>query len=337
MAQPSAGSAPPSPESAPPPAEQPLAGLASVLLGGPARYTRRQAAERAGISPEQARELWRALGFASIDDDEVAFTDGDVAALANTAAVVASGLVEPAALRTVTRMVGQSMSRLAEWQARLLLELPARRPELRAGEQLADFVARIDPVLEQVQMHVWRRQLADSAQRLLGEPAGGTHSPSVAVGFADLAGYTSLSRQVGVAELAEMLERFEALAADLIAEQHGRVVKTIGDEVLFTVEQPRTAAELAMQLQEQAALAELPPLRIGLAFGSVLARYGDVYGPVVNIASRLTGLARPGTILVDQELAVALHADPAWSTKRLRPTPVRGYSHLSAARLRRAD
>jgi adenylate cyclase len=317
-----------------PPADQ---SLATVLLGGPARYTRRQAAERAGISLEQATELWRALGFARIDDDELAFTDSDVAALANTAAVVASGLVEPAALRTVTRMVGQSMSRLAEWQARLLLEMPTRRPDLRAGEQLADFVARIDPVLEQVQMHVWRRQLAESAQRLLGDPAGDPHSASVAVGFADLAGYTSLSRQVGIAELAELLERFEALAADLIAEQRGRVVKTIGDEVLFTVEQPVAAAELAMQLQEQAATAELPPLRIGLAFGSVLARYGDVYGPVVNIASRLTGLARPGTVLVDAELTGALQNDPAWSTKRLRPTQVRGYSHLSAARLRRAD
>jgi adenylate cyclase len=318
-----------------PSAEQPLA-LATVLLGGPARYTRQQAAEQAGISLEQARDLWRALGFASIDDDEVAFTDGDVAALANTAAVVASGLVDPAALRTVTRMVGQSMSRLAEWQARLLLELPARRPELRAEDQLADFVARIDPVLEQVQMHVWRRQLADSARRLLDDQAG-IRSASVVVGFADLAGYTSLSRQVGIVELAELLERFESLAADLIAEQHGRVVKTIGDEVLFTVEQPKAAAELAVQLQEQAAGVELPPLRIGLAFGSVLARYGDVYGPVVNIASRLTGMARPGTVLIDQELATALHDDPAWSTKRLRPTQVRGYSHLSAARLRRAD
>jgi adenylate cyclase len=328
MAQPSADGA------------QPAAGpaeLAAVLLGGPARYTRRQAAERAGISLEQASQLWRALGFASVDDDELVFTDGDVAALANTAALVAAGLVEPAALRTVTRMVGQSMSRLAEWQARLLLELPARRPDLRAGEQLADFIVRIDPVLEQVQMHVWRRQLADSAQRLLADPAGDPHSASLTVGFADLAGYTSLSRQVGIAELAEMLERFEALAADLIAEQHGRVVKTIGDEVLFTVEQPGAAAELAMQLQEQAAAQELPPLRIGLAFGSVLARYGDVYGPVVNIASRLTGLARPGTVLVDSELAAALLDDSAWSTKRLRPAQVRGYAHLSAARLRRAD
>jgi adenylate cyclase len=233
-------------------------------------------------------------------------------------------------------MVGQSMSRLAEWQARLLLQLPARRPEIGV-EELAAFVARADPVLEQVQMHVWRRQFADATQRLLGEPAGDPHSVALTVGFADLAGYTTLSRQVGIDELSVVLEQFEALAADLIAEQHGQVIKTIGDEVLFTVPEPGAAAELAVQLQERAEATGLPALRVGLALGPVLARYGDVYGPVVNIASRLTGLARPGTVLVDQELAGALARDPAWSVKRLRPASVRGYSHLHAARLRRAN
>ena len=157
------------------------------------------------------------------------------------------------------------------------------------------------------------------------------------MGFADLAGYTALSRQLRIDELADVLERFEALAADLLIEHRGQVIKTIGDEVLFTVPEPVAAAELALRLQEQAAAAELPPLRIGLAFGPVLARYGDVYGPVVNIASRLTGLARPGTVLLDQRLAEELADDPAWSIRRLRPASVRGYAHLHAARLRRAS
>lgn len=310
--------------------------LAAVLLGGPARYTRREAAERAGIPLELASQLWRALGFASVADDEPAFTDNDVTALGNAALLVASGLVDPAALRTVTRMVGHSMSRLAEWQARLLLELPARRPEID-GEQLAEFVARADPVLEQVQMHVWRRQLVDATQRLLGEPAGDPDSATLVVGFADLAGYTALSRQLGIEELSAVLEEFETVTTDLVAEQHGQVIKTIGDEVLFTVPAAGSAAELAVRLQEQAGAAGLPQLRVGLAQGPVLARYGDVYGPVVNIASRLTGLARPGTVLVDQLLAGALAGDPAWSLKRLRPHSVRGYAHLHATRLRRAD
>lgn len=318
---------------------EPAAGaeqLAAVLLGGPARYTRAEAAERAGISLELASQLWRALGFASVADDEVAFTDNDVTALGNAAVLVAAGLVDQAALRTVTRMVGQAMSRLAEWQARLLLELSVRRPEIR-GQQLAEFVALADPVLEQVQMHVWRRQLVDATQRLLGEPAADPRSAMLAVGFADLAGYTALSREVGIEELSAVLEEFETLAADLIAEQHGHVIKTIGDEVLFTVPAAGPAAQLALQLSERAVAAGLPELRVGLAYGPVLARYGDVYGPVVNIASRLAGLARPGSVLVDQQLAEALADDPAWSLKRLRPHSVRGYAHLHAARLRRAN
>src|SRR5436305_116595 len=83
------------------------------LLVGPVRYTRRQAAARAGVPLDQASELWHALGFASVADDETAFTDGDVTALANAARLVAAGLVDEAALGTVTRMVGQTMSRLA--------------------------------------------------------------------------------------------------------------------------------------------------------------------------------------------------------------------------------
>ncbi len=152
-----------------------------------------------------------------------------------------------------------------------------------------------------------------------------------------------------------MLEEFESLAFELVAEHHGQVIKTIGDEVLFTVADPAAAAELALQLHERSESLhersesshersepspgrpdELPALRIGLALGPVPSRYGDVYGPVVNIASRLTGLARPGTVLIDQQLAEALAEDERWSIRRLRPVSVRGYHHLLASRLRRA-
>ncbi|MDQ2836368.1 MAG: adenylate/guanylate cyclase domain-containing protein [Actinomycetota bacterium] len=313
--------------------------LEELLLGGRRRHTRVQAAELAGISLEQASRLWNALGFASVADDEIAFTDNDVTALANAAGLVSAGLVDSASLQSVTRMVGQSMSQLAEWQARLLLELLAARPELVGADPagLTAFIGQLEPVLEQVQVHVWRRQLAAASQRLLdsGVDPG---SDTLAVGFADLAGYTSLSRQVGVSELSTVLEEFEMLAAELIAKQQGRVVKTIGDEVLFVAGTAAAAAEIALSLQERAGLdGRLPPLRIGLALGSVLARFGDVYGPVVNIASRLTGLARIGTVLVDQQLASALASDPNYSLRRMRPASVRGYQHLSASRLRRSS
>ena len=240
-------------------------------------------------------------------------------------------------LQSVTRMVGQSMSRLAEWQSRLLVELLAEHPEAVPDGDLAAFIGQLQPVLEQVQTHVWRRQLAAAAQRILSTDGADPSSTAQAVGFVDLAGYTSLSRQIGVGELAGVLEEFESLTAGVIAEHSGRVVKTIGDEVLFVAGSAPAAAEIALTVQERAAASDrLPPVRTGLALGEVLARFGDVYGPVVNIASRLTGLARVNSVLVDQQLASALAADRGYQLRRLRPT-VRGYHHLNAFRLRLAE
>jgi adenylate cyclase len=316
-----------------PPADR----LEQVLLGGPRRYTRLQVAERAGISPELANALWLALGFASMPDDEVAFTDEDVTALGHAAGLVEAGLIDAGTLQSVTRMVGQSMSRLAEWQSQLLVSLLTDRPQAIPDGDLAGFVASIEPVLRQVQVHVWRRQLAAASRRLLTTDGADPGSASLVVGFVDLAGYTSLSRQLEVPELSAVLEEFESLTAGLVAEQHGRIVKTIGDEVLFVSASPAGAAEIALRLQERTTASELlPPVRIGLALGTVLSRFGDVYGPVVNIASRLTGLARPATVLIDEQLAAALADDPRYQIDRLRPTSVRGYRHLSAHRLRPA-
>ncbi len=315
----------------------PLAEVENVLLGGRPRYTRAQAAAEAGLPVAEANQIWNALGFASVPDDEVAFTETDVEALRQAAGLIELGLVDRESLRSVTRMVGQSMARLADWQSRLVLETVANQPEVLSEGSLADFVGQLVPVLERVHAHVWRRQLAASAQRLLSGEGDSSEAPQT-VGFADLAGYTSLSRQLTVNELSLILEEFESLASDLIAEHRGRVIKTIGDEVMFAVENPAGAAHLALALQDLVSARDtLPRLRIGLALGEVLDRYGDLYGPVVNIASRLTGLARPGSVLVDAELATALTGRTEFELRRLRTTSVRGYQHLTPYRLQNAS
>jgi adenylate cyclase len=131
-------------------------------------------------------------------------------------------------------------------------------------------------------------------------------------------------------------------------------VKTLGDEVMFSAEDPVAAADIALTLAEtfgggdpsdgiaRSALSEgisVPPVRVGLAWGPALAHGGDVLGPVVNIASRCTSLARPGTVLVDRELAAVLgdSADGEFTLVRLRPQRVRGYDHLMPSVLRRAE
>jgi adenylate cyclase len=111
----------------------------------------------------------------------------------------------------------------------------------------------------------------------------------------------------------------------------------LGDEVLFLADSPVDGAEIALALISRAEQADgVPSLRAGLAYGRVLSRFGDVYGSVVNIASRLTSVARPGTVLVDVELTEALRDEPGYVVRPRRPVSVRGYTRLRSAALRRA-
>lgn len=305
----------------------------AILLGGPRRYTRREAAAAAGMSLDEASGLWHALGFAHTGDDDVLFTDGDVAALRIVRTLIDYDLIDPDTEAAVTRMVGQTMSRLAEWQAGMLTALLRDRPEAVPDGDVGRFVGEIVPLLEQVQGFAWRRHLAAYAGRLLG--SDGATAPAAVVGFVDMSGYTDLTRQLSREQLAALLERFEASSTDIVAENHGRIVKTLGDEVLFVADDPVDGARIALQLVGRAAAdPDLPDLRGGLAYGEVLWRYGDVAGEIANIASRLTGLARPGTVLVDRALAGALADRPEFTLRGLRPVAVRGYRHLEPSVLR---
>ena len=118
----------------------------------------------------------------------------------------------------------------------------------------------------------------------------------------------------------------------------GRVVKMVGDEVLFVTDQPADTAEIVLRLTSPDRDRKgLPALRVGMAAGRVLTRFGDVYGPVVNLAARLTSLARPGTALVDAELAAALAPEGRYRLQHRRPAPVRGCHHLRSGALRPRD
>jgi adenylate cyclase len=130
------------------------------------------------------------------------------------------------------------------------------------------------------------------------------------------------------AELGVMVEDFEATAAEVVARGGGRVVKTVGDGVLFTAADPAAAAEIGLSLPELWAAADRPPLRVGLAHGRVLTQLGDVYSSVVNLASRLTTVARAGSVLVDRELAARLRRHPSYRIEPLQRRSVRGFEDL---------
>jgi adenylate cyclase len=317
------------------PADLNAAALERELLGGERRYTRLEVADLAGVSIERCTELWHALGFADLADDVVAFTDRDVWAVRTVNELGKAGWLADELQVSMARALGQSLSRLADWQLAAIGAMldPARAPEqaMRRAEELV-------PVVEDLIGYVWRRHLAAVAGRALASSGEEFASGTIAVGFADIVGFTALTREIGEDQLAALVEQFEALASDVVAKTGGRVIKTIGDEVLFVADDVRTAAEIGLRLSEEVANHEsIPDLRVGMAYGTVLSRLGDVYGEPVNLASRLTSIARPGAVLVDREFAVAIEGDPSLQLKRVPPRPVRGYAMLHPSRLRRAS
>ena len=234
-------------------------------------------------------------------------------------------------------MIGQHLSRLAESQVLMLRDVVAANPELADERQLGRLVEHLAPDLEQLQDFVWRRHLAAYSVRMLVASDEEIDERRQVVGFADMVGFTSLTRRSTEAELVAVVDRFDAIAAEVVADNHGRIVKMLGDEVLFVADSPADGAEIALALLERAEEApDVPSLRAGLALGRVLNRFGDVYGAVVNIAARLTSIARPGTVLIDRELAETLHDEAAYTIHHRRPTSVRGYARLRSASLRRA-
>lgn len=311
--------------------------LEEAVLGAPRRYTRTEVARRAGLDLDEAKRLWRALGFAEAGEDEMLFTERDVEAARVMGRLTDVGLLEPDVREAVARAVAQQMSRLADWQVGMLKRLVEAQPDEVSPQQSLDLAAAAIPALEHLQNWVWRRHLAAAVSRMLvAGTADGDDRQHLAVGFADMVGFTRTTRRRSTSELAEMIERFEASTTEVTAEGRGRILKTVGDEVLFVSDDVTGAASIALALQERvAAEPVLPELRIGLAAGPVLLRFGDVYGEVVNIAARLTAHARPGAVLVDRAVAEALADDARFRLSPRRPVKVRGYRHLHPWRLRR--
>ncbi|MGW6693512.1 adenylate/guanylate cyclase domain-containing protein [Rhodococcus sp. NPDC054953] len=317
------------------------------LLGGEIKYTRDQVAELAGIPLERAQRLWVAMGFAHATNPDVPmFTDADVAALQSITSLVDRGIIDPDLEVPVTRALGQSFARLAEWQlgllnghivARIRDHEPEEVVDVHAVAAEATLVAeQMLPTLERLQSYAWRRHLASHAARFLDSRREDIDTRTLTIGFADMVGYTSLTRRLDITELTDLLEFFESTVTNVIGQNRGWVIKNVGDEVLFAVEDPADGARIALALQDAASSTEeLPSLRVGLARGEVLVRFGDVHGSVVNIAARLTSAARPGTVLVDERMAEALGAADDVQLRSLRTLRVRGYNRLRAYALRR--
>ncbi|KUJ66771.1 adenylate cyclase [Streptomyces albus subsp. albus] len=283
--------------------------LEQLILGSERQYTPFQAARSAGVSVELATRFWHAMGFADIGQAK-ALTEADVLALRRLSGLVEAGLLsEPMAIQ-VARSTGQTTARLADWQIDSFLEglTEPQEPGLTRTEIAYPLVELLLPELEEFLVYVYRRQLAAATGRVV-QAADDAEMVDrrLAVGFADLVGFTRLTRRLEEEELGELVEAFETTAADLVAAHGGRLIKTLGDEVLYASDDAGTAAEIGLRLIETMANdPTMPELRVGIAFGTVTTRMGDVFGTTVNLASRLTSIAPKDAVLVDGALAEEL-------------------------------
>jgi adenylate cyclase len=234
---------------------------------------------------------------------------------------------------------------MAEWQTTLLAGLAMEVGD--AETALTQLATDVLPRVEALQTYVWRRHLASAAGHLLEDTSAlrRTETP-MSVCFVDIVGYTTQSRSLDGAELVEWVDGFEQDTTTLVVDHAGQVIKTIGDEVLFTVADPAAAVAIALALAERGDDPDdpFPAVRAGIAHGPVVRRLGDVFGSTVNAASRLTSAARPGTVLVDAGVHEALTTgdeadaddEQDWRWRRLRRVSAKGFSHLEAWRVKPA-
>lgn len=311
--------------------------LEATLLGAPCELTRDEVADAVGIPEPEARSLWNAMGFADVGPAERAFTTADVAALRTALRLAETGIVGADTVLVLARSMGQELARTAEAQVDVFRTASGGLTSAEALDAAAHLAPGLMPMLEQLVVHVWRRQFAAATARAFAA-TDGDENPSTAVGFVDLVDFTRSTQQWDASTLERTLERFERQTALRVTAAGGRVVKTLGDAVLYVTGDPGSAVEVALQtVDAHTEDDELPDVRAGVALGPLLVRLGDVFGAPVNLASRLTDEARPRTVLVDQATADALADDGSYDLKRLRRRSVRGYRSLTPHLLRRTS
>ncbi len=289
-----------------------------LVLRPGTRITAVEAAGRTGMPVEMIRRISLAVGL-PVTGDERAYSPDDIQMIE----LFARGgeLFGEVALEQFLRVVGSSLARIADAAGSLFLAEVETPLAARQASELALAQAN----LEAIEMLTPLRQVMDTLflshmeQAILRSEAAREHSTSLVtgylcVGFVDLVGFTQLSQQLPVSELRTLVDDFESAAYDVVGSRGGRVVKLIGDEVMFVTVDPLAACEIGLALLGRFGDDTAVMPRGALALGEVLTRGGDYYGSVVNLASRVADLAVPREILVTAELRDRVAADGAGVT-----------------------
>jgi adenylate cyclase len=288
------------------------------VLGG--RHTAREVAERAGISVEVLLRNRRALGLPDAGPDDRVFSDDDVEGARALKLLLDSGLPEDAMLEA-TRVLGEGMARFAATAAALFSTtfLQPGDTELDVALRYEAMAKQLTPATTPLLVSALSAHLRESTRqgmlsRAQREAGSAQRTQEIVVCFADLVGFTTLGSQIDPQELGLVAGRLAGLAADVVSEPV-RLVKTIGDAVMLASVEPEPLLDTGLALLD-AADAEgeaFPQLRAGMAVGAALSRAGDWFGRPVNLASRITSIARPGSLLAEREARESARDAYDWS------------------------
>jgi adenylate cyclase len=287
------------------------------VLGG--RYTAAEIEERTGLSSELVARVRVLLGLPEPGPSDREFSDEDIAAAESQRQFAEVGFDEET-IAEITRVLGEAMSRVAAAITAAFVDtfLEAGDSEAEVAQRFAQLAQELVPRFAPVLVAAFNAHLRESVRRgMIGQTeleAGTTsRAQKVAICFADLVGFTRLGAEVEAWELGSVAVKLGDLATRT-TRPPVRLVKTIGDAAMFVSSEPGPLVEVALALVQGAQDAELPALRAGIASGSALSRAGDYYGNAVNLASRVTGAARPGSVLCTKEIRDAAPDQFDWSS-----------------------
>jgi adenylate cyclase len=293
---------------------------ADRVIVGSERYSASEVAKLSGVEEGFLVAARRAMGLPIPEQDEALYTEAELESARMIHVARDAGISDEEVL-DLLRVLGRGLSQVAETlralPLKLVLEPGISEPELanRYAQAAGALYPLVNPLVDSVLAlhlkHATQSTVVSALERSGGQLPG---SREVAICFADLVGFTRLGEEVPPDELGRLAVRLEALAGD-VAEPPVRLVKTIGDAAMLASPEPEPLLGAALRLIDAADAegADFPQLRAGAALGQALPRAGDWFGRPVNLASRITAVARPGSMLVERELRESTREGYRWS------------------------